>query len=93
MGDSYQLNALLAKGAFFAGLMICAIDSILNVYIPLLHIGLVLLCAFLITMLERLIIRQLMLFSREKSAYSYVTMVVGSSDGIEHVLEFLRQKC
>ena len=46
MGDGYQLNALLVKGTFFAGLMICAIDSILNVYIPLLHTGLVLLCAF-----------------------------------------------
>lgn len=78
MGDGYQLNALLVKGAFFAGLMICAIDSILNVYIPLVHTGLVLLCAFLITMLERLTIRQFVLSSREKGAYSYGTVVVGS---------------
>lgn len=92
MGDGYQLNALLVKGAFFAGLMICAIDSILNVYIPLLHTGLVLLCAFLITMLERLIIRQFVLSSREKGAYSYGTVVVGSPEGIEHALAFLSQK-
>lgn len=92
MGDGYQLNAILVKGTFFAGLMICAIDSILNVYIPLLHTGLVLLCAFLITMLERLIIRQFVLSSREKGAYSYGTVVVGSPDGIEHALEFLSQK-
>lgn len=92
MSDGYQLNALLVKGTFFTGLMICAVDSILNVYIPLLHTGLVLLCAFLITMLERLIIRQFVLSSREKGAYSYGTVVVGSPDGIEHALEFLSQK-
>lgn len=92
MGDGYQLNALLVKGTFFAGLMICAIDSILNVYIPLVHTGLVLLCAFLITMLERLIIRQFVLSSREKGAYSYGTVVVGSPEGIEHALAFLSQK-
>lgn len=91
-GDGYQLNALLVKGAFFAGLMICAIDSILNVYIPLVHTSLVLLCAFLITMLERLIIRQFVLSSREKGAYSYGTVVVGSPEGIEHALAFLSQK-
>ena len=92
MGDGYQLNALLVKGTFFTGLMICAIDSILNVYIPLLHTGLVLLCAFLITMLERLIIRQFVLSSREKGAYSYGTVVVGSPEGIAHALAFLSQK-
>ncbi|WP_240931924.1 sugar transferase [Bifidobacterium boum] len=92
MGDGYQLNAILVKGTFFTGLMICAIDSILNVYIPLVHTGLVLLCAFLITMLERLTIRQFVLSSREKGAYSYGTVVVGSPDGIEHALEFLSQK-
>lgn len=74
------------------GLMICAIDSILDVYIPLLHTGLVLLCAFLITMLERLIIRQFVLSSREKGAYSYGTVVVGSPEGIAQALEFLSQK-
>lgn len=92
MGDGYQLNALLVKGTFFAGLMICAINSILNVYIPLLHTGLVLLCAFLITMLGRLIIRQFVLSSREKGAYSYGTVVVGSPEGIAHALAFLSQK-
>ncbi|MBS7035396.1 MAG: sugar transferase [Bifidobacterium sp.] len=92
MGDGYQLNALLVKGTFFTGLMICAIDSILDVYIPLLHTGLVLLCAFLITMLERLIIRQFVLSSREKGAYSYGTVVVGSPEGIAQALEFLSQK-
>ena len=43
-------------------------------------------------MLERLIIRQFVLSSREKGAYSYGTVVVGFPDGIEHALEFLSQK-
>lgn len=92
MGDGYQLNVLLFKGAIFAGLLVCALDSILNVYVPLLTTGLMLLCAFLITMLERLIIRQFVLFSRERGSYSYGTVVVGSAEGIEHALEFLSQK-
>ena len=92
MGDGYQLNALLIKGALFAGLMVCALDSILNVYVPLATTGLALLCALLITVLERFIIRQCVLFSREKGAYSYGTVLVGSPEGIERALEFLSQK-
>ncbi len=92
MGDGYQLNAFLVKGAVFAGLMICALNSILNVYVPLVTTGLVLLCALLVTIVERLIIRQFVLFSREKGAYSYGTVLVGSPEGIEHAMEFLSQK-
>lgn len=92
MGDGYQLNAFLVKGAIFAGLMVCALNSILNVYVPLVTTGLALLCALLVTIVERLIIHQFVLFSREKGAYSYGTVLVGSPEGIEHALEFLSKK-
>lgn len=71
MGDGYQLNLLLFKGAVLAGIMVCAL---------------------LITMAERFVIRRLVLFGREKGAYSYATVVVGSCEGIEHALRFLSQK-
>ena len=92
MGDGYQLNAFLIKGALFAGLMVCALNSILNVYVPLVTTGLALLCALLVTIIERFIIRQCVLFSREKGAYSYGTVLVGSPEGIERALEFLSKK-
>lgn len=92
MGDGYQLNAFLIRGALFAGLMVCALNSILNVYVPLVTTGLALLCALLVTIVERFIIRQCVLFSREKGAYSYGTVVVGSLEGIEHALQFLSRK-
>ena len=92
MGDGYQLNAFLIKGALFAGLMVCALNSILNVYVPLVTTGLTLLCALLVTIVERFIIRQCVLFSREKGAYSYGTVLVGSPEGIERALEFLSKK-
>lgn len=92
MGDGYQLNAFLIKGALFAGLMVCALNSILNVYVHLVTTGLALLCALLVTIVERFIIRQCVLFSREKGAYSYGTVVVGSLEGIEHALQFLSRK-
>ena len=92
MGDGYQFNAFLIKGALFAGLMVCALNSILNVYVPLVTTGLALLCALLVTIVERFIIRQCVLFSREKGAYSYGTVVVGSLEGIEHALQFLSRK-
>lgn len=92
MGDGYQLNTFLIKGALFAGLMVCALNSILNVYVPLVTTGLALLCALLVTIVERFIIRQCVLFSREKGAYSYGTVVVGSLEGIEHALQFLSRK-
>ena len=92
MGDGCQLNAFLIKGALFAGLMVCALNSILNVYVPLVTTGLALLCALLVTIVERFIIRQCVLFSREKGAYSYGTVLVGSLEGIEHALQFLSRK-
>lgn len=92
MGDGYQLNAFLIKGELFAGLMVCALNSILNVYVPLVTTGLALLCALLVTIVERFIIRQCVLFSREKGAYSYGTVLVGSPEGIERALEFLSKK-
>lgn len=92
MGDGYQLNAFLIKGALFAGLMVCTLNSILNVYVPLVTTGLALLCALLVTIIERFIIRQCVLFSREKGAYSYGTVLVGSPEGIEHALQFLSRK-
>lgn len=92
MGDGYQLNLLLFKGAVFAGIMVCAVDFILNSYVSLLSTALIMVCALLITMAERFVIRRLVLFGREKGAYSYATVVVGSCKGIEHALRFLSQK-
>jgi len=92
MGDGYRLNLLLLKGALFSGLMVCALDFILNVYVPLLTTGLLFLCALLITMIERFAVRQLILFGRERGSYSYGTVVVGSVEGIEHALQFLSRK-
>lgn len=92
MGDGYQLNVLLFKGAVFAGLMICAFEFILNIYVSLLSTVLELLCALLVTMVVRLAVRQFVLFKRKRGTYSYGTVVVGSLEGIEHALQFLSQK-
>ena len=92
MGDGYQLNLLLFKGAVLAGIMVCATDSILNAYLSLMSTALCLICALLLTMIERFVIRRVVLFSREKGEYSYATVVVGSAEGIEHALQFLSQK-
>lgn len=92
MGDGYQLNLRLFKGAVFTGITVCALDFILNSYVSLLSTALIMVCALLITMVERFIIRRVVLFRREKGAYSYATTVVGSCEGIEHALRFLSQK-
>lgn len=92
MGDGYQLNVLLFKGAVFAGLMICAFEFILNIYVSLLSTVLELLCALLVTMVVRLAVRQFVLFKCKRGTYSYGTVVVGSLEGIEHALQFLSQK-
>lgn len=92
MGDGYQLNLLLFKGAVFAGITVCAFDFILNSYVSLLSTVLIMVCALLVTMVERFVIRRLVLFGREKGAYSYATVVVGSYEGIERALEFLSLK-
>ena len=92
MGDGYQLNLRLFKGAVFTGITMCAIDFILNSYVSLLSTALIIVCALLVTMAERFAIRRLVLFGREKGSYSYATTVVGSCEGIEQALRFLSQK-
>lgn len=92
MGDGYQLNLLLFKGALFAGIMICAMDFILNADLSLMSTALCLIGALLLNVIMRFIVRRVVLLSREKGEYSYATVVVGSAEGIERALQFLSQK-
>ena len=92
MGDGYQLNVLLTKGAMFAAVMTCAFNFIMRITMSLAAIVLSFVFGLLLTMVERFIMRAVITNGRRKGRYSYATVVVGSPDGIEHALEFLAQK-
>ncbi|WP_455593618.1 nucleoside-diphosphate sugar epimerase/dehydratase, partial [Bifidobacterium merycicum] len=92
MGDGYQLNVLLTKGAMFAAVMTCAFNFIMRITMSLAAIVLSFVFGLLLTMVERFIMRAVITNCRRKGRYSYATVVVGSPDGIEHALEFLAQK-
>lgn len=92
MGDGYQLNVLLTKGAMFAAVMTCAFNFIMRITMSLAAIALSFIFALLLTIVERFIMRTVITNGRRKGRYSYATVVVGSPDGIERALEFLAQK-
>lgn len=92
MGDGYQLNALLAKGALLAAMVTCAFDFIMRIGMALTSIALSFLLSLLLTMVERFFMRLLITHGRRKGRYAYSTVVVGSSDGIVRALGFLGQK-
>jgi len=92
MGDGYQLNVLLTKGAMFAAVMTCAFNFIMRITMSLAAIVLSFVFGLLLTMVERFIMRAVITNGRRKGRYTYATVVVGSPDGIEHALEFLAQK-
>lgn len=57
MGDGYQLNVLLTKGAMFAAVMTCAFNFIMRITMSLTAIALSFIFALLLTIVERFIMR------------------------------------
>lgn len=92
MGDGYQLNALLIKGAVIAVMVTCAFDFIMRIGMSLTAIVLSFVFGLLLTMVERFFMRLLITQGRRKGRYSYSTVVVGSQEGITRALAFLGQK-
>lgn len=92
MGDGYQLNALLIKGAVIAVAVTCAFDFVMRIGMSLTAIALSFIFGLLLTMAERFLMRRIITYGRRKGRYSYATVVVGSSEGIAHALAFLGQK-
>lgn len=92
MGDGYQLNALLIKGAVIAVMVTCAFDFIMRISMSLTAIVLSFVFGLLLTMVERFFMRLLITQGRRKGRYSYSTVVVGSQEGITRALAFLGQK-
>lgn len=92
MGDGYQLNVLLTKGAMFAAVMTCAFNFIMRITMSLAAIVLSFVFGLLLTMVERFIMRAVITNGRRKGRYSYSTVVVGSQEGITRALAFLGQK-
>ena len=92
MGDGYQVNPLLLKGAFFCWTFQCALCFILNLTLTLSSVTIVSLLTWVLTMFARVLTRLFITRSRRKGVYSYGTVVVGSSAGIGRALQFLNQR-
>lgn len=81
MGDGYQLNALLIKGAVIAVMVTCAFDFIMRIGMSLTAIVLSFVFGLLLTMVERFFMRLLITQGRRKGRCSCSTVVVGSQEG------------
>lgn len=92
MGDGYQLNPLLCKGALMCWVAMCALSFVVHSVMPLPELTVIVVVAWIVMMVERALVRLYLTRSRSKGAYAYATVVVGSSQGIGKTLTFLAKR-
>ncbi|WP_236036835.1 sugar transferase [Bifidobacterium simiiventris] len=92
MGDGYQLNMLVFKGVALSWVGLCALNFVLGLGLSLGGVTLIVVSAWLATVIERVITRMIITRSRSKGAYSYGTVIVGSPEGIGRTLRFLARR-
>lgn len=92
MGDGYQLNPLLCKGASICWVAMCALSFIVDSAVPLAELTTMVVVACVTTMVERALVRFCFTRSRSKGVYAYATVVVGSPRGIGETLAFLAKR-
>ncbi|PLS27712.1 sugar transferase [Bifidobacterium parmae] len=92
MGDGYQLNSLLFIGAIQTWGVLCAFNYVLDLNVWFTTMTLMIPCVWILTMLERLVVRMLLARGRRKGEYAYGTVIVGSPKGIGHTLRFLAKR-
>ena len=92
MGDGYQLNMLVFKGAVLSWMGLCAVSFVFGLDLSLAGVTSVTVAAWFATVVERIIARRIITRSRAKGSYAYGTVIVGSPEGIGKTLRFLAQR-
>ena len=92
MGDGYQLNMLLIKGMVVCWVIQCALNFIFGFELTLVSLTIAVVAAWALTVVERMISRRIITGSRQKGAYAYATVLIGSPEGIGRMLSFLAQR-
>lgn len=90
MGDGYQVTMIIIKSAVVSWVVLCAVNYVFMVALPLVTVTVMVLLSCLLTILERWVARAIITRDRSKGAYAYSTIVVGSPKGMEDTLKFLR---
>lgn len=89
MGDGHQINRKLVFGAIRSGLLLCAAVFILGIHVTLTTLVLIMVAAFAMTLVERLLSRVYIMRTIRRGNYSYATVLVGSPAGMARTLRFL----
>lgn len=92
MGDGYQINTLLFKGAAECWVLLCALNFVLGLSLRLNALTGMIVAAWLLTALCRAASRVFITRERRKREYAYGTVVVGSPEGIGRTLKFLARR-
>lgn len=93
MGDGYQLNALLVRGMVTCWVIQCAFNYFFNFNLTLTSLCLVVIAGWLLTTVERFFARIFITSSRrQKGAYAYGTVLIGSPEGIGRMLDYFGQR-
>ena len=92
MGDGYQLNSLLFIGVVQTWVVLCAFNYVLDLNVWFSTMTLMMPFVWVLTMVERFIVRHFISHGRQKGEYAYGTVIVGSPQGIGHTLKFLARR-
>lgn len=92
MGDGYQLNPLLIRGSVKSWVVLCAFNFVLDLDLWLSALTFMVATAWVLIVVERIIVRMFITKSRSKGQYAYGTVVVGSPHGIGCMLKFLAKR-
>nr|WP_240541403.1 sugar transferase [Bifidobacterium santillanense] len=92
MGDGYQLNSLLFIGTVQTWGVLCAVCFVFDLSLYFSTLCLIMAAAGVLTLLERIVMRRIIIRTREKGGYAYGTVVVGSPEGIARTLRFLARR-
>lgn len=92
MGDGHRLNSLLLSGTFQCWLVLCAVSFILDLSIFFSTLSIIMAVTGVLVAISRMVVRKIIIRSREKGSYAYGTVIVGSPNGIARTLKFLARR-
>ncbi|MBW3091731.1 sugar transferase [Bifidobacterium sp. 82T10] len=92
MGDGYQVNVMILKAGIICWFIQCAFSFVADLDLALAGLNLALALGVVLTMIERMALRPVVVRTRNRRMFSYATAVVGSPEGIRDTLDFLGQR-
>lgn len=92
LGDGFEIAPIVIKAAVGGWVLLCAINFVFSVYVPLESVTWMALVGCVLTLAERSVVRAFVTRDRHNGNFQYSVVLVGSVQGMSRTLQFLRGK-